>query len=503
MKKVIFLIAVLLLSVIYFGCEQQIVQPEQNTNFSGIRFEKMNYDLFIDGVTDPVGEVVVWSDADYLYVGYSVDAPYCITSTQVKIASSVEGLLEAVALPHTQPQTCSSTDYYEVELITLGIAVCQNIFVTATAVLEDPTACDETSFSFGSGTTTVTNVIERRSGNQSSFTQLNQPAPAGLAWIPNAWQTHNQVPFLNNAKWIWETTEDQTTINGITYNYIYPSDPVVGTVLKMKMEFEICGTPDSDAKLYITCDNGYEVWINSADPEDGSLAGHVGQAQVQDFNGILWQNSTLIEDFCTAHDWESFETYDLTNLHQGINTMYLHVANENAPGETKEFNPAGVIFLIAGTQTPRPSNVTASAKSGPETYYVPYTLPCPDNCQDETGYAGGTQGNGSAWWYYFDKVGTQPIYAGQNQIMDASVTYENPVPPSTTGTLIINLGPDWELMYVNEPVKVTELVSIPSKRPVPGKAQYKTYTYDVNGNIVVRVNPANYYAIHLDLMNCP
>lgn len=173
------------------------------------------------------------------------------------------------------------------------------------------------------------------------------------------------------------------------------------------------------------------------------------------------------------------------------------------PNGTLGNNPGGVIFLIKGNQSTA-GDITASVYSGEGNVfnYVPYSLPCPGDCQDETGYAGNEPGiGGRAWWYAYDTQGPvqQNIYAGQNLIIGGWVEYS----AGTPGTFTIHLA-DWELMYTNEPVKVTEFNAIPDRRPKPGKAQYKTYEYNSDGDIVVYVDPNyRYYAIHLDLQLCP
>ncbi len=109
----------------------------------------------------------------------------------------------------------------------------------------------------------------------------------------------------------------------------------------------------------------------------------------------------------------------------------------------------------------------------------------------QTAWGGNYEGSGSAWWYYFDTNGpaTQDIYAGQNKVAGASVTYKN-------GKLTIILGPNMRLQSVSEPVKIQSYAAgaLPNSKPSPG-----TFTTYKGSNLVVDVSPARYFAIHLDV----
>ncbi len=108
---------------------------------------------------------------------------------------------------------------------------------------------------------------------------------------------------------------------------------------------------------------------------------------------------------------------------------------------------------------------------------------------EETAYAGDTEGNGNAWWFYFDAAGpeTQNIYAGQKLVEGASVTLDN-------GTLTIELGPNMRLQEEeDEPVKIQGYNEIPGSRPASGL--FTTYKGD---ELSVSVPEYLYYVIHLD-----
>ncbi len=114
----------------------------------------------------------------------------------------------------------------------------------------------------------------------------------------------------------------------------------------------------------------------------------------------------------------------------------------------------------------------------------------PETWGKETAWGGNYEGDGASWWYYFDTNGpaTQDIYAGQNKVAGASVTYKD-------GKLTIVLGPNMRLQSGSETVKIQGYAEdkLPTERPAGGQFTYK------GTDLVVPVSPARYFAIHLDV----
>lgn len=114
--------------------------------------------------------------------------------------------------------------------------------------------------------------------------------------------------------------------------------------------------------------------------------------------------------------------------------------------------------------------------------------------QEETAFAGGIEGAGNAWWFALDAStsGTYPIYAGQQAVEGASVSYD-----AATDMITINLGNNMQLQDVSEAVKVEGYNTLPSSRPAAGLFElYKGNQLTVQGN-----NSA-YYVVHLDVEVC-
>ncbi len=163
------------------------------------------------------------------------------------------------------------------------------------------------------------------------------PQNAVLAWEPDDdtdpsyWDTSIDHAFLSSADWIWESYRVQ--------------HPVAGDVVT----FERTVTIPSDAfsitgVIHITCDNGYEVWL------DGTTL--IGSAQVHDVGSTEWQNSNLTENFVNTSGWQTVEAWNISGLHTGDNVFTFECANEYmgpADGQiygTTDENPAGLIFEI-------------------------------------------------------------------------------------------------------------------------------------------------------------
>ena len=110
-----------------------------------------------------------------------------------------------------------------------------------------------------------------------------------------------------------------------------------GSIVHFLKPFVINGTPTSGS-IYITCDNGYELYVN------GTL---VSSAQL----GAGWATSNLTQSFVQTSGWQSVESYNIFSyLVSGINVLEIKTADEymgpldgQADG-TIDSNPAGVIF---------------------------------------------------------------------------------------------------------------------------------------------------------------
>ena len=113
-------------------------------------------------------------------------------------------------------------------------------------------------------------------------------------------------------------------------------------------------------------------------------------------------------------------------------------------------------------------------------------------CSLETAWGGSTQGEGRAWWFYYDVTvgGQQAIYAGQYKVDGAYVEYVN-------DKIIIVLGNNMSLIDDNEAVKIEGYNTLPTTRPAAGQ-----FTLYKGTDLTVSVDEYPYYAIHLDVALC-
>ncbi len=150
------------------------------------------------------------------------------------------------------------------------------------------------------------------------------PHNAVLAWVhPNWWPglDYNFGYPSNTAQWIWET-----------YQVVHPEE---GDVVYFERSFNIPSTP-LNAILRITCDNGYEAYMNG---------NFLGWAQLADYSGVPWEDSDLTDNWVYSNGWQSVETY-YPSLQKGTNTLEIRAANEQVTGGIATANPGGVIYEL-------------------------------------------------------------------------------------------------------------------------------------------------------------
>jgi uncharacterized repeat protein (TIGR02543 family) len=152
------------------------------------------------------------------------------------------------------------------------------------------------------------------------------PHNAVLAWVHGNWWPgltgYNFGYPTNTAQWIWET-----------YQVVHP---VEGDVVFFERSFDIPGTPIG-ATLHITCDNGFEAYIND---------NYLGWANLTDYGGTPWEDSNLTDNWVAQDGWEAVQTYNIpaTSLRQVGNILVIQAANEQVTGGTATGNPGAIIY---------------------------------------------------------------------------------------------------------------------------------------------------------------
>lgn len=124
---------------------------------------------------------------------------------------------------------------------------------------------------------------------------------------------------------------------------------------------------------------------------------------------------------------------------------------------------------------------------------VPCSPPGGGGCtewQKETAFGGETAGAGNAWWFAYNGVLEQKIYAGQSMEI-GTVEYDD-------GKLYIKLTSGWELdPDITESVKIQGYEVLPNKRPAAG-----LFTGYKGSDLTVGIPTYPWYVIHLDVRKC-
>jgi hypothetical protein len=177
----------------------------------------------------------------------------------------------------------------------------------------------------GSGDTLVNPGYGVDAANQTS---------AVLTWNHPNWSSVTSQFSDSGAQWIWNTyyVDDDD-----------PSHAVNGEILTFQRTFDIPGSPYLGL-LYITADNGYELYINNTE---------VGSAQVHDVGSTEWQDSNLTENYVNTSGWSTVKSYDVASyLQAGQNDLVVYVANEymgpldGQSDGTNTSNPGGLIYEL-------------------------------------------------------------------------------------------------------------------------------------------------------------
>jgi len=284
------------------------------------------------------GTISVWNDSDKLYVKCETAYGWVMTESHLYVGKTDPSELTSAPgqFPYSAEHDPAVSEYtYAIPLAEIdsyqlkkngktwiasdstGVEADEDVYIAAHAVLS------------GGEDTTATTVI---SDDTALVTAGNVTGNAVYAWEPKTdtdpsfWDGGLDYAFTaSGADWIWES-----------YRVVHP---VIGDVIELEKTFQIAGHPLSGT-LYITCDNGYEAYLNDI---------FVGSAQVHDD----WQNSYLTETYVNRYGWDTVEQWDVSGLlESGANVLRIVAANErmdvadNGYNGTISSNPGGCIFEL-------------------------------------------------------------------------------------------------------------------------------------------------------------
>jgi hypothetical protein len=191
---------------------------------------------------------------------------------------------------------------------------------TATAATANMTIVSNSDVQVIQGNTGLSTPYAAVAALEPGIADPNPPDPNDSLW--DGQLSH---AFTGGADWIWESNRAVHSLEG--------------DIVYFQRTFSISGYPTAGT-LYITCDNGYEAWLN------GIL---VGSAQL----GVGWETSNRTQFFVDTGNWQSVEAWDVSGfLTTGTNVLMVKAVNEymgpldNQLDGRVNYNPAGLIFQL-------------------------------------------------------------------------------------------------------------------------------------------------------------
>jgi hypothetical protein len=313
-----------------------------------------------------VGEVKVWNDSNNLYVKYEItEEGWCLDETHLAVATSLEGIPQADGgnpppgqFPYMHEDLgCVTSDLYTIPLDEFVVECGKNLFIAAHAKVIHVTEDCMSVVSDTNVLVTKGNVLGNAvNAYEPYLADPNPPDPNDSVWDI---QTGNFFTG-SGADWIWES-----------YRRVHEE----GDIVYFEKTFNIPGDPTSGT-LHITCDNGYEVYLN------GML---VGSAQL----GAGWETSNLTEAYVNTSGWQSIESYNVFSLLvPGTNVLLIKAANEYmGPLDNQGLgaNPAGLIFKedVCYEHVDQEETAWGDGEDFPGanwfTYFT-YTINCTEDC---------------------------------------------------------------------------------------------------------------------------
>lgn len=273
------------------------------------------------GQTEDVGDVLVWNDADYLYVKFVTEDPWYMMETHVHVATSPDGIPQTKKgnpIPgQFQYGSMHGPTLIRLYKIPLEWSACTPLYIAAHTAAN----IQQTMWVYSDGTES----FYAKSGPGTTGNPNNNPLPPRSGDAVPTWNHPSWISLVNPqftyGQWIWES-----------YRCL---NPIYGDVVDFEKEFVVPGLPGGGT-LWITVDNGFEAFLN-------------GTSLITDGLSVGWRNSDLKEASVSTSGWNSVEVTDF--LAQGANKFRFETANEyfdtddghGSPGTTGS-NPGGLIY---------------------------------------------------------------------------------------------------------------------------------------------------------------
>ena len=258
-----------------------------------------------------VGDVLVWNDAEYLYVKYVItDTDWCLTETHLHIAAPPEGIPQKNGNPipghfdYSMEHDCVTEFTYT---IPMSWNVDEELYIAAHAVVMD-TSCYQTAILYGieryTGTVYGVDVL---TGTSWEIFDNIPPPPEGSA-TPNglAYDGVNGRFYYTNYRntpytlYFWEAATNTEYVAGLIAGHVACADFWDGKY------YYITGPPPSD-----------DLWAVEFNT-DGTIASNTKVGDIANnehgwtFNGDIAVKDGVVYGwgYCNLHGYEFF-TYDI------------------------------------------------------------------------------------------------------------------------------------------------------------------------------------------------
>ena len=262
----------------------------------------------IAGQNMVVGTVTTTNDSTNLYVKYELNANaistgWLITATHLAVSTTRDGIPQTTdkngnknpipgKFAYSMNYDPAVTEYeYTIPMASIGANTGTSLFVAAHA---DVKQFEEQCTQVQTGTTPETLTIV------SDTTTLANGNPAVGAWTHPAW-----TASIPGATWIWDS--------------YYVQDPLNGETVEFTRSFNIDGTVTS-ATIDVASDNTYAISVN----------------------GVSVGSSADLNNFQSATQ----DSYPVTNLVSGTNSLAITAGNAAWPTTDPEANPAGLLYRL-------------------------------------------------------------------------------------------------------------------------------------------------------------
>lgn len=273
-----------------------------------------------------VGEAIVWTSGDSLYVRFRTSGDphksggWFMETTHLHIATSMEDIPQRNGNPIPGRFDYKREYEHVVQKDTYKICntwePCTKLYIAAHAdVILVRKECKW--------------VMSDTCNKYTVYSSGEDPSYAVEAWEPfegtdpSYWDTNVDYNFMKG-DWIWSSYR--------------VDNPVEGSVVDFQKKFSLPQMCHVSGDIYITADNGYELCLNGE---------FVGSDQLE----AGWRTSDLTENYVHSQGWQDVEHYDISDyLHAGDNVFNIGTANEYmGPNDGQQYgtidtNPAGLIY---------------------------------------------------------------------------------------------------------------------------------------------------------------